>query len=182
MKNIGLALFFSIYLFSCKEISFPTPQPAGLPQLKEVPATLLGKYTSEEDNSKNDSLIIERWGYRFVDGNDKDWLGKGTLSDSMVIKKYKDYYFVSFRTQDQWTLRLIKQQSNGDFTFLKIDVGDDDRRKEILKKISQKLKVTEFKKNDSDTFYQINPTPDQLMQLIKEGYFTGTELKKVAWK
>jgi hypothetical protein len=182
MKNIGLALFLSVYLFSCKEISFPTPQPAGLPQLKEVPAALLGKYTSDEDNEKRDSLIIERWGYRFSDGNDNEWLGRGTLSDSLVIKKYKDYYFVSFRTQDQWTLRLIKQKSNGDFTFFKIDVGDDEKRKEILGKISSRMPVTEFKKKDNDTFYQINPTPDQLMQLIKEGYFTGTELRKVAKK
>ena len=50
--------------------------------------------------------------------------------------------------------------------------------KEMLRKMSRKFKVTEIKK-ESDTFYQINPTKEQLMQLIKEGYFTGDELPKI---
>jgi len=47
-----------------------------------------------------------------------------------------------------------------------------------LKKISKKLKVTEIKKKD-DTYYQIKPTPAQLMDLIKDGYFTGAKLAKI---
>jgi hypothetical protein len=181
MKNICLGLFLSFFIFSCKEISFPTPQPMGLASLTEVPAALRGKYNSLEDQDKKDTLIIESWGYHFKDTNDKDWLGRGTVSDSLVIKMYQGYYFVNFRSDDQWILRVLKQKSNGDFTFMTIDIGDDVKRKDILKKLSRRMKVTEIKTKE-DTFYQINPTPDQLMQIIKEGYFTGTELKKVTNK
>ena len=75
-------------------------------------------------------------------------------------------------------LRLVKQKPNGSLDFLSIDIADDAKRREMLRKMSRKFKVTEVKK-ESDTFYQINPTKDQLMQLIKEGYFTGDELRKI---
>jgi hypothetical protein len=181
MKNICLGLFLSMFIFSCKEISFPTPQPVGIASLKEVPKALQGKYNAADDKENKDTLIVEAWGYHFKDTNDKDWLGKGSISDSLVIKMYQDYYFVNFRTGDQWILRVIKQKPNGDFTFSTIDVGDDSKRKTILKKLSKRMKVTEIKTKD-DIFYQIDPTPQQLMQLIKENFFTGTELKKVANK
>jgi hypothetical protein len=153
----------------------------GLTSLKEVPVALRGKYNSEEDKENKDTLIIESWGYHFKDTNDKDWLGRGTVSDSLVIKAYQDYYFVNFRSGDQWVLRVLKQKSNGDFTFMTIDIGEDVKRKNILKKLSKRMKVTEIKTKD-DTFYQINPSPDQLMEMIREGYFTGTELKKIVNK
>ena len=64
---------------------------------------------------------------------------------------------------------------------MSINIADDAKRKEILKKLSKKFTVKEVQRKD-DTFYQINPTRDQLMQLIKEGYFTGDELAKVKWQ
>ena len=171
-----LCLFFS----SCKEVSFKEPQPAGVAALKTVPEKLHGRYQAGDNNNKEDTdtLIIESWGYHFKDKDDKDWLGKGTLSDSLVIKFYQDYYFVNFRSGNQWVLRLVKQKATGGLEFLSIDIADDAKRKEILRKMARKFKVTEVKK-ESDTFYQITPTKEQLMQLIREGYFTGVELGKI---
>ena len=100
------------------------------------------------------------------------------LSDSLVVKFYENYYFVNFKSGDQWVLRLIRQKPSGAIEFMTIDIQDDAKRKDMLKKLGKKFKVTEQKKGD-DTYYQINPTPVQLLQLIKEGYFTGTELHKV---
>ena len=179
MKILFPVIFWSLLLYSCKEVSFREPQPVGVSVLKEVPATLQGQYYSYDQNGeKADTLIIETWGYHFKDKDDKDWLGRGVLSDSLVLKFYQDYYFVNFKSGDQWVLRLIKQKPSGSVEFLSIDIQDDSKRKEMLKKLSRKVKFAEVKKKD-DTFYQINPTPAQLMELIKEGYFTGTELRKV---
>ena len=180
MKIFFSLIFWSLLLYSCKEVSFREPQPVGVPVLKEVPATLQGQYFSYDQSTgeKADTLIIESWGYHFKDKDDKDWLGRGVLSDSLVLKFYQDYYFVNFKSGDQWVLRLIKQKPSGSVEFLSIDIQDDSKRKEMLRKISKKVKLTEVKKKD-DTFYQINPTPAQLMDLIKAGYFTGTELRKV---
>ena len=179
-KYSVLFLLLGLFLSSCKEVSFKEPQPAGIAALNTIPEKLHGWYQAGDkvDKKDTDTLIVESWGYHFKDKDDKDWLGQGTISDSLVIKFYQDCYFVNFRSGNQWVLRLIKQKPSGAIDFLTIDIGDDAKRAEMLKKMSKKFKVTEVKK-ESDTFYQINPSKDQLMQLIKEGYFTGVELSKI---
>lgn len=179
MKIFVLILFWSLLLYSCKEISFKEPQPAGVEALKELPKALHGRYVGTNEKGKDtDTLIVESWGYHFRDTADKDLLGRGVLSDTLVVKYYSNYYFVNFRVVNQWVLRLVKQKPSGDLDFLSIKIGDDNKRKKVLKKLSKKLKVTEVDLN-GDKFYQISPTKEQLMQLVKEGYFTGDALSKV---
>ncbi len=180
MKPILLLVVWSALLYSCKEVSFKEPQPAGIPALKEVPAPLRGTYLARDQKTgdQSDTLIIESWGYHFLDKNDKDWLGRGVISDTLVVKVYENYYFVNFKSNNQWVLRLIKQKPSGSIEFLSIDIQEEPKRKEILKSISKKMKITEVEKN-GDTYYQISPTPAQLMALIKEGYFTGPELQRI---
>jgi hypothetical protein len=180
MRLYVLIFAWALLLASCKEVSYKEAQPAGVTALKEVPPNLRGIFQTYDQNTGDfsDTLIIESWGYHMKDKKDKEWLGRGTLSDTLVLKFYQDYYFVNFKFNNQWVLRLIKQHPDGSFQFLSIDLQDDAKRKEKLSKISKKLKVTELKRKD-DTYYQINPTPAQLMTLIKEGYFTGAKLTKV---
>jgi hypothetical protein len=174
-----LVAFWALFFASCKEVSFREPQPSGVKSLQEVPEDLRGMYipVGAEPDDKADTLIIESWGYHFKDSNDKDWLGRGVISDSLVLKFYQDYYFVNFRAGDQWVLRLIKRNKDGSIAFLSIDLQNDESSKDKLRKLSKKIKFTEVKRGD-DTFYQINPTPAQLMTLIKEGFFTGTTLER----
>ncbi len=179
MKKILLIGFWACLLYSCKEVSFREPQPTGIAPLSEVPPSLRGHFRGiDERGEDTDTLVIESWGYHFRDAKEKDWLGKGVISDSLVVKFYKNYYFVNFRTGDQWVLRLIRQKPDGSIEFMSIPVNDDAKRKDILKKLSKKLSVKEIQRKD-DTFYQINPTRDQLMQLISEGFFAGNELRKI---
>jgi len=179
MRHLLLIFVWALLLYSCKEVSYKEAQPAGLPALNEVPANLRGVYQSFDQTTGefSDTLIIESWGYHVKDKEDKDWLGRGSLSDTLVVKFYQNYYFVNFKVDNQWVLRLIKQHGDGSIEFLSIDLQKYEK-KNLLKKISKKLKVTEYKKGD-DTFFQINPTPAQLMTLIKEGYFTGAKLNKI---
>ncbi len=178
MKSLSLILFWSLLLYSCKEVSFPEPQPAGVPALSEIPKTLQGRYLAvDEKGNDTDTLIIEPWGYHFKDSKENDWLGRGVISDSLVLKFYQDYYFVNFRSGNQWVLRVVKQKSSGSIDFLSINIGDDAKRKEILRKLGKRFPVKEIKKKD-DTFYQIAPTKEQLIQMIKDGFFLGNELSK----
>jgi hypothetical protein len=181
MRLLILIACWSSLLYSCKEVSFPEAQPRGIAALKEVPPSLQGIYQTIEQPSGefSDTLIVESWGYRFKDKNEKDWLTRGTLSDTLVLKFYQNYYFLSFKSQGQWVLRLIQQEPSGAIRFLSLDLKDDAKRKDILKKLNKKIAVKEIKGKEDDTFYQINPSPDQLMMLIKEGYFTGDKLKKI---
>lgn len=180
MRVLFVVLVWSALLYSCKEVSFREAQPIGIAPLKEIPANLRGIYQLRDETTGefSDTLIVESWGYHFKDKNDKDWLGRGVLSDSLIVKFYQDYYFVNFKSDDQWVLRLVKRKPSGAIEFLSIDIQDEKKQKEILKKLGKNLGLKEIKK-DENTFYQINPTPAQLMTLIKEGYFTGTELQKV---
>jgi hypothetical protein len=175
MKTAGvlLTLFWACLLASCREVSFPVTQPAGVAALQEVPPALRGAYVTKDDQTgeRSDTLLIESWGYHFKDARDKDWLGRGTLSDSLVVKFYKDYYFVNFRMGDQWVLRLIQQRPDGNIRFLSIDLGADGHE-EVLKQLSKRMKVREFRRGE-DTYFQINPTPDQLIDLIDSGFFKG---------
>jgi hypothetical protein len=179
IKSLFLSLTWLLLLWSCKEVSYPVPQPAGIASLTNIPDQLHGKYFALDPSSgeKSDTLIIESWGYHFEDTNDKDWLGKGVLSDSLVVKSYMGYYFVNFRSGDQWLLRVLSKKPSGSLGFLSIDLKDDAQIKATIKKISKNLNVKEIKK-ESDVFYQINPSPAQLMSLIKEGFFSGPELRK----
>lgn len=178
-RLIFLAAFWTLMFASCKEVSFREPQPSGVKPLQEVPEALRGMYmpVDAKPEDKGDTLIIESWGYHFKDSDDKDWLGRGVISDSLVVKFYQDYYFVNFRAGDQWVLRLLKQNKNGSIEFLSIDLQNDEASKSKLKRLSKKIKYTEVKRGD-DTFYQINPTPSQLVTLINEGFFTGTTLER----
>jgi hypothetical protein len=180
MRLLLLITFWSLLLYSCKEVTFREAQPSGILTLKEIPPELRGIYQTYDGQTgeTGDTLIIESWGYHFKDKEDQDWLGKGALSDSLVVKFYENYYFVNFREDNQWVLRLIRQKSPGVLEFMSIDIQDDSKRREMLRKLSRKMPVKEIERND-DTFYQINPTPAQLMALIKEGYFTGVELRKL---
>ncbi len=180
MRAAILVCIWTTLLISCKEVSFVEPQPVGIKPLGKIPETLQGHYLSHDDRTgeESDTLIIESWGYYFKDKSDTDWLGRGHISDTLVIKFYKDYYFVNFKAGNHWVLRLIQQKSNGGINFLSIDIQDDKKRKEMLRKISRKMEVKEIQEGE-DTFYEIRPTPAQLMDLIKNGFFTGPELSKI---
>ena len=92
MKTIWLAFFWiALVMSSCKEVAFREAQPAGVPALKQVPAELQGRYRANQPNSDSkDTIIIESWGYHFKDKEEKDWLGRGVISDSLVIKFYQN--------------------------------------------------------------------------------------------
>lgn len=180
MRLAILLLFWCLLLYSCREVSYREPQPAGVPSLKEVPQQLLGEYIGIDDQGKDTAtLIVETWGYHFKDPGGKDWLGRGTISDSMVVKAYANYYFVNFRAVDNiWVLRVLKQKPSGDLEFMSINVNDDDKGKHMLQKLGKRFAVKELKAN-GDTFFQISPTKEQLLQLIKDGFFSKNTLDKV---
>jgi hypothetical protein len=180
MRLLLLITCWSLLLYSCKEVTFREAQPAGIASLKEIPLSIQGIYQTydRQTGETGDTLIIESWGYHFKDKEDKDWLGRGVLSDSLVVKFYENYYFVNFKDGNQWVLRLVRQKSPGVLEFMSIDIQDDSKRREIHRRLSRKMEVKEIQKGD-ETFYQIHPTPAQLQTLIKEGFFTGVELRKM---
>jgi hypothetical protein len=170
---------FAFTLTSCTEVTFPEPQPKGIQALMQVPPSIRGHYIPVvPSDEKADTLIIDHWGYHFKDSNDKDWLGRGVLSDSLVIKFYKEYYFVNFRMENgRWVLKLLKPNPAGSLEYFTMDLSKEDQEAELVTRLSKVVPVKKVE-DDNNTYYEIDPTRDQLMSLISAGYFTGTVFEK----
>jgi hypothetical protein len=160
-------------LFSCKEVTFKEPQPRGKKALKEIPKELIGKYlATDEKESETDTIVITSKGYYAT--SDK----KGSeIGDSLVIKKYKGYYFVSVNENPEWLLRVIKHEKNGDLVYM--DMDDGGNFNEFLLKLSKEIKIDSIEIN-GEKLYQIDPSPKQLTKLIDKKYFRETvRIKKL---
>lgn len=176
MKTFTVILIL-LACFSCKEITFENPQPEGKRALTSIPRDLRGKFLPMEGNAQpsKDTVIIDENGYRFglYDSADRareqDPFDSGGLSDTLVLKYYKGYYFFNFKSSEGWQLRVIKPEKNGDLTFMdmgKEGVGFDD----YLRQLNAEVRVDSFQRNDN-MVYRIDPTPSELVSLIKRGFF-----------
>ncbi|MDH4090597.1 MAG: hypothetical protein OEV74_18240 [Cyclobacteriaceae bacterium] len=169
MKNLVPLLVFFAFC-GCREISFKEPQPKGKKSLREVPEKLLGKYLlQEEKDTAKDTLVVTRQGYLIVSDRKQSLLG-----DSLVLKRYKGYYFLSINENPEWILRIIKREKNGDLTYMSMD--EEDRAfKDLVNDLAREVGIDSVKIDDK-MLYQIDPSPRQLINLIKKGYFKKTIL------
>ena len=169
MRKLAYASLVLIILFSCKEITFKEPQPRGKKALKEIPDALVGSYllTDEKDGS-TDTLIVSSKGYFVASDKKGDQLG-----DSLVLKKFKGYYFISINENPEWLLRVIKQEKNGDLVYMTMDEQGGASFKDLLTKLSKEIKIDSVEIN-GEKLYQIDPSPKQLTKLIEKGYFRKT--------
>lgn len=90
----------------------------------------------------------------------------------MVLKQYKGYYFININENPEWLMRVIRQEKNGDLTYMSMDV-EEGSFNSLLKSLSQELPVDSLEVN-GEKLYQIDPTPRQLIKLIQKGYFKNT--------
>ena len=147
---------------ACSEISYKEPQPKGIKSLTTVPEKLHGAYLWD-----NDTVTFFDKGFRGKEKKDVLY-----LSDSITLKKYKNYYFVTYREGFQWLLRVLEPQKNGDLLMLEMETVPEDatKRKLFLENLSKETPVIETTV-DSVTHYVIDPSPKKLYQLIKKGFF-----------
>jgi carbonic anhydrase len=122
--------------------------------------------TAVGDNSE-DTVFINSKGYRIA--SDKK---ESVLGDSLVLKQYKGYYFINVNEDPEWLMRVVKQEENGDLTYMSMDV-EEGSFNSLLKNLSQELPVDSLEV-DGEKLYQIDPTPKQLIKLIRKGYFKNT--------
>lgn len=172
-------------LCGCKEISFKEPQPKGKTALRSVPEALRGYYlpVKEDGDLSKDTVVILSNGYRFGYFNTADRAGNRIakydarmLGDSLVVKLFKNYVFISFREDSEWLLRVIRQERNGDIVYMAPGQKGIDF-KEYIEKLSAEVKIDSAVVNRK-TIYQIDPSPQTLLKLIEGGYFSRTILRK----
>lgn len=167
-------VFIIMALVGCKEISFQQPQPKGKKTLSRIPDGLHGKYLlSDPDSPAKDTLFVTADGYR-IGHNPNE---KSTLSDSVVLKHYKGYYFLNINNHPEWLLRVIRPEKNGDLMYLALEQENHDFLA-LLRRISSDIKIDSVE-SKGEMLYQIDPTPKQLIMFIDKGYFKKTLLKKM---
>lgn len=187
MNRIPVVCLLLLVLFACKEVSFENPQPEGRKALTSVPRALQGKYLvlTDEGKPSKDTVIITERGYRFGYFDVAERAGKndryeeGVLSDTLILKSYKGYYFVSLneKSASAWLLRVLRQEKNGDLIYMSLREKNTDF-KDFLKKLSTEIRVDSIRKEDG-MLYQIDPTPTMLVKLIHKGYFAETRLIRI---
>ena len=177
MKSSTITLIL-LACFCCKEITFESPQPQGKKALTSVPRDLRGKFLLLEGIAEPamDTIIFEKNGYRlgFYDSAERarqpDPYDMGALSDTLVLKSYKGYYFFNFKTRKGWQLRVIRPERNGNLIYMdmgKEGIGFDD----YLRELNSYVRVDSFKLDDN-MVYRIDPTSSELVELIEKGFFS----------
>src|SRR5688572_24923246 len=138
MNKVSLCILLFL-LLACKEISFKEPQPRGRPMLSEIPKELRGKYLLiEADSNSTDTLIVTNNGYQVT--NDST---KGLLGDSLVLKKYKGYYFFNDNQNPEWLLRVVKRDANGDLSYMFMDSGQKSFQ-EFIVSLNKEIRIDSF--------------------------------------
>jgi hypothetical protein len=118
-------------------------------------------------------LFITKFGYHIT--NDST---KGVLGDSLVLKKFKGYYFFNDNENPEWLLRVVKQLDNGDLSYMFMDNGEKSFNDFVLE-LNKEIQIDSFQVNN-EMLYQIDPTPQQLVNLIEKGYFRkNVQLKRI---
>ena len=162
-------------LIACKEISFKEPQPKGKKSLSQIPRELLGRYlvVEEKGTDSKDTLVVTAKGYYVPSDSSKEELG-----DSLVLKKYKGYYFFNDNENPEWLLRVVKREPNGDLSYMLLEPTDKSFN-EFLLALNKEIEIDSVEVNNQK-LYQIDPSPKKLISLIEKGYFKKTiTLKKV---
>lgn len=162
---------------ACKELTYPEAQPKGEKNLSTIPDELHGKFVSS--GTDGDTIAIARNGI-FNPAHPNDAKSTYILSDSLVLRKYKGYYFMNHHEHDklnEWRVVVIKRLSNGDLQTQSM-TADDNKFSELIAKVSTVVPIDSSKTNHSIRLYQINPTPQQLMQLVHGGYFSDQRVWK----
>jgi hypothetical protein len=159
-----VTILAAIAVVACKEVSFRDPQPKGFRSLQQVPAKMQGNYLFKDKDGQVDTIVITANSFYAKSEPNKD---RYILSDTLIMKTYKGYYFFSKRSGTVWYLRVVKQQKNGDLAYLAMN---DEHFNDFLVRLSREIKIDSADFGDG-MVYQIDPTPKQLIDLIEKGYF-----------
>lgn len=154
---------------------FQTPQPTGGRSLRKFPKAIRGTYISPEDN---DTIKITKRKVVIDEVKNKEEVA--SISDSLVVKKYRNYYFLNLRNDktETWELVVMQKIGSGELKLMTIEGGD----KKAIQKVRKITTVKEVRNEDGKLdAYLLSPTNAELIKMLEEdGVFEGLgTLKKV---
>lgn len=126
-----------------------------------------------EESAGKDTVIVTKFGYYIPSDS-----SRGILGDSLIMKKYKGYYFFNEKSNSAWLLRVLKKEKNGDLSFMLIEPAEKSFD-EFLLTLNEQIRIDSIDVSGG-TLYQISPSPNKLVDLIERGFFkTSITLRKL---
>jgi hypothetical protein len=177
VQKTGILLLL-ITLVACEQVLFREPQPKGVKPLSAIPEKVQGKYLLgvEDGSEETDTVYIYEKEFRIgSEGNDIRRLG-----DSIRFASYKGWYFVSFREKTMWDVKALKRTPEHDLEYYSIDLTGTDAKRDSLLRVINELVPVQNIPADGDTLHVIDPTPKQLLSMVRKGYFSRVKMKRVA--
>jgi len=173
--KIQFAVLLVVLFTGCKEITYQEPQPKGKKSLTRIPKALQGTYfIVERGASPTDTMTITDCCMMDAKGI-KHIL---PLNDSLIIKSYKGYYFANYSSHlKDWSLLVVEPQKNGDLICSGMPT-DPKTFSKLCGELSRFVTIDSTRQDGDEKIYRIDPTPKELIKLVKSGVFS----EKSLWK
>lgn len=174
MKRLRFLLFLlpAITLFSCTDVYFSEPQPAGVKTLFTFPEEVIGTWGSPEDG---EVIVVTESDFTVDEGSEFEVHGK--LNSNSILKRHRDQYYLSNLNSEKgyWSVVCfrIDQDSLQIYGF-----NSEDPAIELM---IQKPFCKTFRNEDgSVSAVLLSPTTEELASLEAEGLLTkGSTLGRV---
>lgn len=143
--------------------------------LKEIPKELTGNYRSVEVSFSDgkwqlgDTTMYKIMVNSWVEFN-KDSI-EIFLSDSVVVSRYKSFYFLSLKEDEGWSCFVIEKNKTG-FIFCPVSLSEDSVMKVLSDHFSE---VQKLKKGEEENYYLVKMSEKELLKFYKE------YLKKISY-
>ncbi|MGC8864672.1 MAG: hypothetical protein ACP5O2_03010 [Bacteroidales bacterium] len=176
MRNISLSWVVSIglWLGACTGVGFEQPQPAGFPDLKEIPMNLRGTYADDD----NDSLVVGNDQMVYYGMNQE--IQFSIINQNLAFRPWDGYWVINFRENKFWDVFLCKYY--GDSLEAMYIPG---RQRQVIDAdfdwMKQHAQGHTIDPDESDGVYEfvVNPDSAAFRQMVQKGLFKANlSLKK----
>ncbi len=165
-------LFLTLSLFSsCAIVYFETPPPSGCRELDEIPSRLFGHY---EDTASGFVLHVTETSFILFHEQNEDEIG--VPSDSVVLKKYKDFYILSCGITEQGAV----SSSVRTWCAFPLKFFGDSLHCYFLDATSSERELEAILGESLPADYLINPSKKEFKAMLNQNIFSlGGEFKRV---
>jgi hypothetical protein len=164
-KLLLLSLLVTLLFSSCLTFYFSQPLPVDAKVCHRMPRPLRGNWKGNEGTLKIDK---KKWLSTSVDSNDRvSMKTEFELSDSLVLKRYKGYYFFNMLNSNGFWNVYVGQKRHNYFIINRMSREDSLALKTAIGVIPDSV-------SESNLFYRSPISKKQLVKYIEQGGFADT--------
>ncbi len=167
MKRVLFLLATVFLLASCDQVIFPEPQPHKVKAISKIPQDLQGVFMDED----GDTLYVYEQAFSY-DSDELSGMENVGLSDTAVLKYYKDRYFFNKRIKidDEyfWLSYILHLYGSGNKLDIYAMDPDDVVKLAKLQEITSKIRDVE----SSLTYYLFDPKKKDYKKIISDTIFS----------